>query len=45
MIKRFTLRLKLPLYNKLRTYANDNGFSNITQAIIFILNQFFKNPI
>jgi len=44
MKKKFTLRISIPLYNRLRVYAEDNGFT-IVEAIRYILNQFFKNTI
>jgi len=45
MFKIFTIRMKLPLYNRLRVYKEDNGFPSIAATIMYIINQFFKNPI
>lgn len=41
---KFTLRLKIPLYNKVKQYAEENGFT-IAETIRYILNQFFKHNI
>lgn len=43
LFKRLTLRLKPTLYNKLRIYAEDNGFATITGLIRFILTEFLKD--
>ncbi len=41
LIKKFTIRLKLGLYDKLKEYAKDN-FMTVNGALIHILNQFLN---
>jgi len=43
LIKKITIRIKIPLYNKLRIYAEDNGFSTTMALIRFILTEFIKD--
>lgn len=43
LIRKFTIRLKPHLYNKLKIYADDNGFSTVMGLIRFILTDFFKD--
>lgn len=40
-MKKFTLSIQEGLYEKLKTYAKENGISMLG-AIRYILNQFFK---
>jgi len=43
MNKKFTIRIKPQLYNKLSSYAEQNGFSTIMGLIRYILTEFLKD--